>query len=40
MRLALAALLLVACSLPLAAANAKDLVGMWVVDVDATWLKL
>jgi hypothetical protein len=40
MRLALVALLVTACSLPLAAANAKDLVGTWTVDVDATWLKL
>lgn len=40
MRLALVALLITACSLPLAAANAKDLVGTWTVDVDATWLKL
>ena len=40
MRLALVALLITACSLPLAAASAKDLVGTWTVDVDATWLKL
>lgn len=40
MRLILAALLLIAGVLPLAAANAKDLIGTWVVDVDATWLKL
>jgi hypothetical protein len=40
MRLALVALMLAACSLPLAAASVKDLVGTWTVDVDATWLKL
>ena len=40
MRLAFVALMLAACSLPLAAASAKDLVGTWAVDVDATWLKL
>ena len=40
MRLTLIALLFAACSLPLAAASAKDLVGTWTVDVDATWLKL
>lgn len=40
MRLALAALLVITCSLPLAAASAKDLVGTWGLDVEATWAKL
>jgi len=40
MRLALAALLIVTCSLPLAAATAKDLVGNWTIDVEATWAGL
>jgi hypothetical protein len=40
MRLALAALLITTCSLPLAAATAKDLVGTWVIDVEATWTAL
>ena len=40
MRLIFAALLIVTCSLPLAAATAKDLVGAWVLDVEATWTKL
>lgn len=40
MRLALAALLVITCSLPLAAASAKDLVGNWSLDVEATWAGL
>jgi hypothetical protein len=40
MRLAIVALLLVTCSLPLAAAAAKDLVGDWTIDVESTWTKL
>lgn len=40
MRLALAALLITTCSLPLAAATAKDLVGVWTLDVEATWVGL
>lgn len=40
MRLALAALLITTCSLPLAAATAKDLVGTWGIDVEATWTAL
>ncbi len=40
MRLALAALLIITCSLPLAAATAKDLVGDWTIDVEGTWAGL
>jgi hypothetical protein len=40
MRLALTALLIVTASLPLAAATAKDLVGTWVLDLEATWAGL
>jgi hypothetical protein len=37
MRLLALALLLAAAALPLAAATAKDLIGTWVMDTDATW---
>ncbi len=40
MRVIILMLLLATSALPLAAATVKDLVGTWVVDVDATWLKL
>ena len=40
MRIALAALLIVTYSLPLAAATAKDLVGNWTIDVEGTWAGL
>jgi hypothetical protein len=40
MRLALAALLITTCSLPLAAATAKDLLGTWTIDIEATWASL
>jgi len=40
MRALLALLLLVGLYAPLAAATAKELVGNWGIDVEATWTKL
>lgn len=40
MRIALTALLILTAWLPLTAATAKDLVGTWTIDIEATWAGL